>query len=144
MSSVVTYLNFAGNAEEAFNFYRDVFQTEFSSPLLRHGENPMPGGPELAEDERNLVMNVALPILGGHVIMATDVVPSMGHELRVGNNVTISLQCDSREEADRYFEKLSAAASEKFGMVDMFYGYWGTCLDQFGVRWMFNVASSAE
>ncbi len=67
MAKVSIYLNFMGNAEEAFNYYKSVFKTEFSSPIFRMGDMKGPSGiPPLTETERKKIMNVALPILGGH------------------------------------------------------------------------------
>jgi PhnB protein len=78
-----------------------------------------------------------LPILAGHVLMATDVLESMG-QLTVGNNVTINLEPDTRAETDRLYAALSESGAESTGMQDMPWGYWGACLDRYGVRWMFN------
>ncbi|MHB8438652.1 MAG: VOC family protein [Acidimicrobiales bacterium] len=139
MSQVSTYLNFMGDTEDAFNFYASVFGTEFNGPVFRMGDMPPnPEGPQLTGDEKNLVAHVELPILAGHVLMGTDMLRSMGHELRLGNNVTINLQPDSREETDRLYRSLSDGGSESTGMTDMPWGYWGCSLDRFGVRWMFT------
>ena len=139
MSKVSIYLNFAGNTEEAFNFYKSVFKTEYASPLMRMKDAPpQPGMHPLPENEANAVMHVALPILAGTLIMGTDMLESMGHKLVIGNNTTISLEPDSREETDRLFNALSQDGSDIAPMTDMFWGYWGCCLDRFGVRWMFN------
>jgi PhnB protein len=146
MSRVSTYLNFMGNTDEAFNFYKSVFGTEFVFPINRMGDAPPdPSAPALSEAEKNMIMHIELPILGGHVLMATDMLESMGHELRIGNNVTINLEPDTRAETDRLYEALSAGSSDGTGMQDMFWGsYWGTCLDRFGVRWMFNCIEPAK
>ena len=101
MARVNTYLNFPGNTEEAFNFYKSVFGTEFVS-LTRMKDMPRPeGAPALLESDANKIMNVQLPITNGHVLMATDALESLGHKVDVGNNVTISLDLDSAEEAER-------------------------------------------
>jgi PhnB protein len=71
--------------------------------------------------------------------MATDMLESMGHQLIEGNNVTISLTPDTRQEADRLFHELSEGGSDMVAPHDEFWGYWGECKDQFGIRWMFNV-----
>lgn len=140
MSKVAIYLNFQGNTEEAFNFYKNIFGNEFSAPILRIRDMPAdPNGPVLSEADLNSVMHVALPITGGTEIMGTDMLESMGHKLVVGNNTTISLQLDAREEADRLYEALSEGGSDKAPMSEQFWGYWGCCLDRFGIRWMFNV-----
>jgi PhnB protein len=140
MSKVAIYLNFQGNTEEAFNFYKIVFGTEFSSPIMRIGDlPPNPNGPKFSESDLKSVMHVALPIIGGTELMGTDMLESMGHKLVVGNNTTISLQLDSREEADKMYASLSEGGKDKAPMTEQFWGYWGCCLDRFGVRWMFNV-----
>ncbi len=139
MSRVSTYLNFMGRTEEAFLFYRSVFGTELSGPMARMGDMPSgPGGPELSEAEGKLVAHVELPILAGHVLMGTDMLESMGHELRIGNNVTINLEPDTRAETDRLYAELSAGGSESTGLQEMPWAYWGCTLDRFGIRWMFN------
>jgi PhnB protein len=140
MARVSTYLNFMGDTEEAFEFYRSVFGTDYLTPIMRLGEVPAgPGDVALSEEEQRLVMHVELPILAGHVLMGTDMVASMGHELRIGNNTTINLEPDTREETERLYALLSDGGSDCTGLVDMFWGsYWGTCLDRFGIRWMFN------
>jgi PhnB protein len=89
------------------------------------------------------VLHVELPILAGHVIMATDMLESMGHELRIGNNTTLNLEPDTRDEAERLYAALSEDGSDGTGLNPMPWGsYWGTCLDRFGVRWMFNVTDA--
>lgn len=140
MSKVAIYLNFQGNTEEAFTFYKAVFGTEFSAPILRIKNIPAdPNGPQLSEADLNSVMHVALPITGGTELMGTDILESMGQKLVVGNNTTISLQLDTKEEADKLYAALSEGGSDKAPMRDEFWGYWGCCLDKFGIRWMFNV-----
>lgn len=140
MSKVAIYLNFQGNTENAFTYYKTVFGTEFSAPIMRIKDMPAdPNGPQFSESDLNSVMHVALPIIGGTELMGTDMLESMGHKLVIGNNTTISLQLDSKEEADKLYTALAEGGSDKAPMRDEFWGYWGCCLDQFGVRWMFNV-----
>jgi PhnB protein len=141
MASVSIYLNFMGNAEEAFNHYKKVFGTEWSAPIARMGDMPAhPEMPPLAESDKKKVMHVALPILGGTQIMGTDMLESMGHKLVEGNNMTISLNPDTKEEADRLYKELSNGEKDCVPPHDEFWGYWGTCKDRFGIRWMFNVS----
>jgi len=145
MAHVSIYLNFQGNAEEAFNTYKKVFKTEFSAPIMRMKDlPPQPGAPQIPEAEQNMVMHVALPILGGVRIIKNDMLESMGHKLVEGNNITISLNPDSKEEADRFYKELSEGGSDGVAPHDEFWGYWGTCKDRFGVRWMFNVSSQPQ
>lgn len=139
MSRVCTYLNFMGTTEEAFRFYSDVFGTEITGQLARMGDMPTePGMPELSDAEKKMVAHVELPILAGHVLMGTDMLESMGHQLKIGNNVTICHEPDSRAETDRLYNALSEGGTEATGMQDMPWAYWGCCLDRFGIRWMFN------
>ncbi|HET9089065.1 MAG TPA: VOC family protein [Acidimicrobiales bacterium] len=135
MSRVNTYLNFPGSAEEAFNVYAGVFGTQVVG-LTRFADYD--GMPETSEEDRHKILHVELSILNGHVLMATDSLESLGHSVRVGNNTTISLEVDSRDEADRLFNELSAGGDESSPMQEMFFGYWGVCLDRFGIRWMIN------
>jgi PhnB protein len=144
MSRVNTYLNFMGNTEEAFNFYKKVFGTEFIS-VTRMKDMPRPeGAPTLTDAEANMIMNIQLPITNGHVIMATDMVASMGHNLKVGNNVTISLDLDSKEEAENIYNQLLTNSPENSGpLAAMPWGaLWGSCEDQYGIRWMISYATA--
>jgi PhnB protein len=139
MSRVSSYLNFMGQTEEAFAFYGSVFGTQISTPIMRMGDMPDGDeGPQLTQAERQLVAHVELPILAGHVLMGTDMLESMGHELRIGNNVTLNLELDDRDETDRLYAALADGGTESTGMQDMPWGYWGVTLDRFGIRWMFN------
>ena len=140
MAKVSTYLNFARSTEEAFLFYQSVFGGEFSMPIQRFKDIPQhPDQPPLAEADKNLVMHVALPILGGHVLMGTDAPESMGFSVRQGNNVYINLEPDTRVETERLFAALSIAAKVEMPLQEMFWGaYFGSLTDRFGVQWMFN------
>lgn len=140
MSKVSIYLNFQGNTEEAFTFYKAVFKTEYAAPIMYNKDIPVQAGmPPLPQNEKDKVMHVALPILGGTKIMGTDMLESMGHQLKIGNNTTITLEPDSREETEMLYSALSEGATQCMPLQDMFWGaYWGVCLDRFGVRWMFN------
>jgi PhnB protein len=138
MARVNTYLNFQGQAEEAFNFYAKIFGTEVTW-LSRYSEMPAGGPGNLPAEEQHLVMHAELPIIAGHVLMATDMLQSLGQETRIGNNTTLCIDVDSREEADRLYDSLSDGGSEGSPMADMPWGaYWGVILDRYGVRWMIN------
>jgi PhnB protein len=140
MARVSTYLNFPGTSEEAFTFYAQVFGTEVSM-LQRFSDMAIPGGPQLSEEEQSLILHAEVETLGGHLLMATDILPSMGQEFRVGNNVTLNLEPDTKEDADRLYVALAQGGSDSTGMSQMPWGaYWGCTLDRFGVRWMLNVA----
>ena len=141
MARVSTYVNFLGKTEEAFNFYKEAFGTEIHGPVMRFGDMPPEAqAPNLTDAEKNMIMHIELPILGGHMLMATDMVESMGHELKVGNNTTINLEPDTKEDADRLYAHLSQGSVECVAPMQMPWGaYWGVCLDRYGIRWMFNV-----
>lgn len=129
------YLNFDGNAEEAFRFYQSVFSGE----LFIQKMGQAPGMEHLSESEKNRTMHVSLPIGNGQYLMASDCLPSQGHILRQGNNNYISVTPDSRAEADRLFNGLSAGGTVEMPMEDMFWGdYFGSFVDKFGVCWMIN------
>ena len=143
MASVSTYLNFPGTTEAAFEFYRSVFGGDFMGGIHRFGDMPAtPGQPPLSDADRQGVMHVTLPILGGHLLMGTDALESMGFKLAVGNHSYISLAPDSRADADRLFSALSAGGTVEMPMKDMFWGdYFGSFKDKFGVQWMVNCSS---
>ncbi len=140
MARTSTYLNFAGNTEQAFEFYKTVFQTQFNGGIHRMGDvPPAPGMPTLSDAEKNMVMHVELAITGGHVLMGTDTLESMGHTLTFGNNFSINLEPDTRVEAERLFAALSEGGKVQMALTDMFWGaYWGSLVDRFGVQWMVN------
>jgi PhnB protein len=143
MAKTSTYLNFNRNTEEAFTFYKSVFGGEFDGGIHRMGEVPQSEGqPEMAEEDKNLVMHVALPILGGHMLMGTDAPEKMGFKVTFGNNVYINLEPDTRGETDRLFRALSDGGKVGMQPQEMFWGdYFGSCTDRYGVQWMFNCAS---
>lgn len=147
MASVNTYLNFPRNTEDAFNFYKTVFGTEFKEPgIMRFGDIPPSDDmPPIPDEDKNLVMHIALPIFNGHVIMGTDAPESMGFKLKMGNNVYISLHPDTRKETDELFRKLSTGGIVEQELQEMFWGdYYGSCSDKFGVHWMFNCDEKKE
>jgi len=146
MARVSTYLNFVRNTEEAFNFYKSVFGGEFfGGKIMRFGDMPpQDGAPPMAEGDKNLVIHVALPITGGHMLMGTDAPETMGFKVNFGNNVHINLQTDTRAETQKLFKALSAGGVVSMDLQDMFWGdYFGSCTDKFGVQWMFNCQEKA-
>jgi PhnB protein len=140
MARTSTYLNFMGKTEGAFRFYKSVFGTDFGVPIHRMGEAPAaPGMPPIPEAEKQLIMHIELPIVGGHVLMGTDALESMGHQVTVGNNVHLNLEPDSRAEAERLFAALAEGGKVTMPLADMFWGaLFGSLTDQFGVCWMVN------
>lgn len=140
MAKVSTYLNFRRETEEAFNFYKSVFGGEFQGAVSRFRDiPPSEDMPPLPEEDKDLIMNIRLPILGGHLLMGTDAPESMGFRVSFGNNVYITLQPDTREENLRLFSALSEGGQVEQELQDMFWGdYYGSLRDKFGVQWMFN------
>ena len=137
MAKLNTYLNFAGNTEEAFNFYKSVFGGELTH-IVRFKDMPIEGLSILKKDE-NKVMHVGLPIGKDQMLMATDTLESLGQKLIQGNNVYISIHPDSKEEADRVFNALSAGGTIEMPISDQQWGdYFGSFKDKFGVQWMVN------
>ncbi|MEI7511149.1 MAG: VOC family protein [Candidatus Peregrinibacteria bacterium] len=143
MATVSTYLNFANNTEEAFTFYKSVFGGEFLDGIHRFVDIPSHEGmPTLSDTDKNLVLHITLPILGGHLLHGTDAPESMGFTVNAGNNVHISLHPDTRAESDRLFTALSANGVVEMPMQDMFWGdYYGSFTDQYGIHWMINCSA---
>ena len=141
MGFVSTYINTQGQTEEAFEFYKSVFGGDFTD-LVRFRDMDMgPASQNLSEADLNCVLHIELPILGGHVLEGTDALASLGHQLQLGNNFSINLHPDSRDEADRLYAGLSVGSANAPGMADMPWGaYWGSFEDRFGIRWMINFA----
>lgn len=138
MSRVSTYLNFQGKTEEAFAFYKQVFGTEYIGGIDRMKDAPSNPNNPMSESEGNFIMNVQLPILAGHILMGTDMLDSMGQFI-AGNNVSINLEPDTLEEAQRLHKELSEGGSEIMPLDKMFWGdYWSSFVDKFGTRWMIN------
>lgn len=144
MPRVSTYLNFPGNTEEAFNFYKSVFGGEFTH-VARFGEMPADADcPALPEAAKNLILHIELPIIGGHVLMATDAPECMGMTVKPGNHMHINLEPDSRAETERLFKALSEGGTVGMPLQDMFWGaYFASFTDRYGINWMINCASKA-
>lgn len=140
MAKVSVYLNFNGQAEEAFEFYKEVFQTEYIDPISRFADVPAEEHmPDLSDDDKKLVMHVSLPITGGFVLMGCDAPASMGMKADVGNNIHLNLQPDNRDEADRLFNALAEGGAITMPQADMFWGaYYGSLTDKYGIHWMIN------
>lgn len=143
MTKLHPYLNFAGNAEEAFDFYKSVFGGEFSS-VVRFKDLPIEGVTLPSEDE-DKIMHIGLPIGEGTILMASDVLESLGQRLVPGDNVYVLVNPDSREEAERIFDALSEGAEIEMLIADQSWGdYHGSLKDKFGVMWMVNYGPPPE
>lgn len=134
MALINPHINFNGNAEEAFNFYKSVFGGEFAR-IVRFKDISMPGQP-IAENEANKIMHIALPI-GKNVLMANDVPESMGKVNEMENRSKISVSAESREEADKLFNGLSAGGNVEVPIGDSPWGsYFAMFRDKYGIEWM--------
>lgn len=139
MASINPYITFKDNCREAFEFYRSVLGGDFAN-LMTMGDTqadcPMPEGTE------NLIMHVALPY-GDSMLMGSDSPEGFGPPLSMGNNITVAIAADSREEADRIYAGLSNGGDQTMPMADAFWGdYFGMLTDKFGINWMINVLSN--
>ena len=140
IARVSTYVNFPGNTEEAFNFYRSVFKTDFINGIQRFGDIPAdPNQPPIAEQVKMMVLHIELPILGGHILMGTDAPKEMGLNVEQGNNIHINLEPGTKDEATRLFDELSVEGKIEMPIQEMFWGaYYGSFTDRFGINWMIN------
>jgi PhnB protein len=138
MATLNPYLNFNGNTEEAFNFYKSVFGGEFIS-LQRFSDTPH--GESMPANEKHKIMHVALPVGKGNILMGTDLLESQGQTLKQGNNYHLSLHPESKDEADQLFNGLAAGGQVTMPLEMAFWGdYFGMCVDKFGISWMVNYA----
>jgi PhnB protein len=137
------YLNFDGNTEEAFTFYRSVFGGEFSAVIrFRDFPDNVMG---VSESELDKIAHIALPLGEDTLLMATDVVGSMPVALTVGNNFYIAIEPESAEEADTLFNALSAGGRIAMPLQQTEWAEkHGSFADRFGVQWMIDYTGSAE
>ena len=136
MATFNPYLNFPGNTEEAFQFYKSVFGGEFTA-IQRFKDTP--AADNVPAKEKDKIMHVSLPIGKGNILMGTDALESMGHKLTTGNNFSISIETESKEEAKIIFDGLSIGGKTETPLRDEFWGaYFGMLSDKFGIRWMVN------
>ena len=135
MTTVNAYLNFDGNCEEAFNFYRSVFGGEFTY-VGKFKEMP-PSEYQLSEADMEKIMHMSYPIGGGTVLMGSDTAGEWGGTVIAGTNVSLSIHTDSKEEADRIYNGLSAGGKATMPMNETFWGsYFGMFTDKYGIHWM--------
>jgi PhnB protein len=135
MAKISIYLNFDGETEAAFAFYKSVFGTDYAGPVVRIGDIPSGPGQERTEAQKQRIANVGLPILGGTILHGSDM-PSVTR----GNGMSIMLEPDTKAEADRLFAALGEGGAVEMPMQDQFWGaYFGQLRDKFGVSWLVNV-----
>jgi len=134
MAQINPYINFNGNAEEAFTFYKSVFGGEFAK-IMRFKDISSPEFP-VTENDANKIMHIALPI-GKNILMANDVPESMGKTNENENRSKISISAESKEEADRLFNGLSVGGQIEAPIGDSPWGsYFGMFRDKYGIEWI--------
>ena len=138
MTTVNVYLTFKGNCEEAFNFYKSVFGGEF--PYVgRFKEMPPMDGCSVPEEDLEKIMHMSLPISAETMIMGSDSSEAFGQVTTIGNNFSISITTDSKEEADRLFNGLSEGGKVTMPMDVTFWGdYFGMFTDKFDINWIIS------
>lgn len=136
MAKINIYLHSEGKTEEAFNFYKSVFGGEFAT-FVRYSSIPEQSGfPEVSEDEKEKIMHVELAIGKENVLMGADTLKSMRQEIHHGNNFSIYISTESREETEKIFNKLAEGGKVTMPLAKTFWSeYFGTCNDKFGIRW---------
>jgi PhnB protein len=135
MAEINPYIHFNGNAEEAFTFYKSVFGGEFAI-ISRFKDLSIPEHP-ISENEANKIMHIALPIGKNSVLMASDTPEFLGKHNENENRSKISISVESKEEADKLFNGLSAGGKIEMSIADSPWGsYFGMFRDKYGIEWM--------
>lgn len=143
MAAINPYLTFKGNCEDAFNHYKSVFGGEFTY-IGRFGEMPPQEGKTMPAEDANKIMHVSLPI-GNNVLMGSDTGGEWAAHTIIGNNYSVSVSVDSKEEADRIFNGLSEGGRVTMPMADTFWGdYFGMCTDRFDINWMMSFNANPQ
>ncbi len=137
---VSAYLNFAGNAEEAYEFYKSVFKIEKPHPVMRFKNlPPNPNHPAIPESVANQIMHAELQIVDGFKLMISDAPAELGHQVNIGNNLYLSLEPSSKEETENIYQTLSQGGKIGKELQETFWGaYYAEFSDKFGVKWMLN------
>ena len=134
MTTINIYLNFNGNAEEAFNYYKSVLGGEIVT-IQRFKDTPEAG--QVPPADANKVMHMSMTVGKNMMFMATDALESKGHKLIMGNNFYVSVSTESEDETRKIFNGLSSGGKIEVPLDKMFWGaYFGMCTDKFGVHWM--------
>ncbi len=144
MATVNPYINFNGNCEEAFNYYKSVFGGEFITKD-RFSDMPPKEGMELSAADMNKIMHVSLPISKETLLMGSDVGGEWASGIVVGNNITISITADTKEQADHFFNSLSEGGKVSMPMDLTFWGsYFGMYTDKFDINWMISFGQAPK
>lgn len=137
MKKLSPYINYNGNCEEAFNFYKDIFTGSEFETVMRFKDLPEDDEASYSEEDAEKIMHITLKI-GEIELFGSDMPQSWG-AVSIGDNISISISLDSKDEADRVFKELSNGGEEQMPLQDQFWGtYFGIAKDKFGVNWMIN------
>jgi PhnB protein len=145
MTTANIYLTFNGNCKEAFDFYKKVFGGEFSYMSRFRDMPPMEGQKPVPAEEADNIMHISLPISKETIIMGSDTGGEWAPRFKQGNNFSISITTEKKEEADRLFNELSAEGQVIMPMDQTFWGfYFGMFVDKFGISWMVSLADESK
>lgn len=137
MTTINVYLTFNGNCLEAFEFYKSVFGGEYAY-IGKFGEMPPDENYQVPESDKNRIMHVSLPISKETILMGSDT-SSYSGDVVFGNNFSVSINTESKDEADRLFNSLSEGGKITMPLTETFWGaYFGMFTDKFGINWMVN------
>jgi len=141
MTTVNAYLTFNGNCEEAFSFYKSVFAREFHF-IGRYKDIPASDRVSFPPGNDEKIMHISLPVGQETILMGCDSPDASGQGLVFGNNISLSINIDNKEEANRLFNELSAGGQINMPMNQTFWGaYFGVLSDRFGINWLINCDS---
>lgn len=144
MTTVNVYLTFNGNCEEAFHFYKSVFGGEFTYVGRFKEMPPSENGPSMPEEDGDKIMHISLPISQETMLMGSDTGGEWAANFNAGNNFSISINADTKDEADRLFSGLSAGGRVAMPMDNTFWGsYFGMFSDKFGINWMVSFSTQS-
>jgi PhnB protein len=142
MTSVNAYITFNGNCEQAFNFYKSVFGGEFQY-IGRYKDVPPADKQIFRLENEEKIMHVSLPIGNETILMGCDSTTAFEQGVIAGSNISLSINTDNKEEANRLFTELSIDGQIKMAMSQTFWGaYFGIITDKFGINWLINCESS--
>ena len=145
MATINVYLTFNGNCKAAFDFYLSVFGGTFTNVSTFGEMPPQEGAPPVYESEKNKIMHISLPISKETVLMGCDTGGEWAKNFNAGNNFSLSVNTESKEEADQLFNKLSAEGRVSMPMNQTFWGsYFGMFTDKFGISWMVSFEGNVQ
>ncbi len=144
MATINPYLTFLGNCEEAFNFYKSVFGGEFNY-VGRFADMPEDPKYPMPDEDKNKIMHIGLPISKETMLMGSDTGGEWAKQTQIGNNIAISINTESKAEADRIFNALADGGNITMPIASTFWGdYFGMCTDKFQINWMVSFNEKSQ